>query len=171
MQAQCLAISSSLHKPISVRQRCKVACAKQQHWSTQQSSRRAPLLHRRNHACSCSACQPTVSLPNGLEICYASQYDVNFLYREIFQDKVYLQHGIQLQEGDTVLDIGGNIGFFALFAAQSVGSAGQVVTAEPIPQLHAKLLYNVEAHSQWCKVHGKYMLLPLQTTLLQAQAI
>ena len=77
-------------------------------------------------------------------MCYASKYDVSFLYREIFQERVYLQHGVQLAQGDVVVDVGGNIGFFALFAAQQVGPGGKVITLEPIPPLHNKLVYNVK---------------------------
>ena len=104
--------------------------------------------------CCSSSCEPTTVLPNGLAVCYASKYDVDFLYREIFTEKAYLQHGIQLAEGNTVIDVGGNIGFFALFAAEFVGSHGTVITAEPIPDLHAKLQYNVQSHMQWCLSRG-----------------
>ena len=68
---------------------------------------------------------------------------------------MYLQHGIQLAQGDVVVDIGGNIGFFALFAAQQVGSNGKVVTAEPLPPLHKKLMCNVNLHRMWCLSRGQ----------------
>jgi FkbM family methyltransferase len=38
-----------------------------------------------------------------------------------------------LRPGDTVLDIGGHIGLFAIVAAQLVGDAGKVFTFEPTP--------------------------------------
>ena len=79
---------------------------------------------------------------------------MDFLYREIFAEQTYLQHGIQLAGGDTVIDVGGNIGFFALFAAECVGSHGTVITAEPIPDLLTKLQYNVQSHLQWCASRG-----------------
>lgn len=110
--------------------------------------------------CCSTECEPTTVLPNGLSVCYASKYDVDFLYREIFQEQVYMQHGIQLSAGSTVIDVGGNIGFFALFAAQQVGSHGRVITAEPIPDLHSKLQYNVHTHAQWCASHSKHATLP-----------
>jgi len=34
---------------------------------------------------------------------------------EIFEDQCYLRHGIRLQDGATVVDIGANIGLFSLF--------------------------------------------------------
>ncbi len=104
---------------------------------------------------ACCACKSVTTLPNGLTVCYASKYDVSFLYREIFEEQLYLQHGIRLEQGDTVVDVGSNIGFFALFAAQQVGPTGQVVSAEPIPTLHEKLLYNIKSHQKWCAAQGQ----------------
>ena len=60
-------------------------------------------------------------LPNGKEISVINKDEVAFLYKEIFEDKSYLQHGIDLKPGDTVLDVGANIGLFSLFAATMVG--------------------------------------------------
>lgn len=104
----------------------------------------------------CKACEPTAVLPNGLEVCYASKYDVSFLYREIFEEQTYLQHGIKLGEGAVVVDVGGNIGFFALFAAALVGSSGKVITAEPIPTLYNKLGHNINFHKAWCSSQGEF---------------
>jgi len=39
-----------------------------------------------------------------------------------------------LKPGDCVLDIGGNIGYYALFAGSRVGESGMVYTVEPIPE-------------------------------------
>lgn len=131
--------------------------------SCQSPTLKLPQHYRRNcfsfqarqRLVACSACKPVTHLPNGLEVCYASKHDVSFLYREIFEEQLYLQHGIQLAQGDTVVDIGGNIGFFALFAAQLVGPSGKVVTAEPIPILYEKLLYNIRSHQTWCTAQGQ----------------
>lgn len=64
---------------------------------------------------------PTTRLPNGLAVRYVSKRDVAFLYQEIYQQRCYLRHGISLPRGGTVLDIGGNIGLFALSAAEELG--------------------------------------------------
>lgn len=103
----------------------------------------------------CSACKPTTVLPNGLEVCYASKYDVSFLYREIFEEQTYLQHGIHLAEGNVVVDVGGNIGFFAMFAAATIGPSGTVISAEPIPTLYEKLCYNIISHKAWSLSQGE----------------
>ena len=72
------------------------------------------------------------TLPNGLEVCLQqagmhaggrastlghalqieciSQADVKFLWNEIFEKQAYLQHGMGVAPGATVLDVGANIG-------------------------------------------------------------
>ena len=54
-------------------------------------------------------------LPNGMEIVHLNQYETDYVYEEIFQDRSYLRHGIHLNDGDTVIDIGANVGLFSLF--------------------------------------------------------
>lgn len=60
-------------------------------------------------------------LPNGLDLAYVSREDVHFLYKEIFVDQTYLKHGLQICPGNTVIDVGANLGLFSIFAAGLVG--------------------------------------------------
>jgi 31-O-methyltransferase len=53
---------------------------------------------------------PISTLPNGLSVKHVSTQDLRFLYEEIFVQKCYLQHGVQLRPGDVVLDIGADVG-------------------------------------------------------------
>lgn len=46
--------------------------------------------------------------------------------------------------GDTVLDIGANIGLWAMGAARATGESGSVYAIEPIPENHARLVSNLE---------------------------
>jgi hypothetical protein len=108
-----------------------------------------------------------------------------FLYEEVYLQQQYLQHGVMLKPGDTVMDVGGNIGLFAMLAAevsgsvqdstrseravvvtcrstdahlvscQAVGPLGCVVSLEPAPDTAAALAANLEYHSQWCAERGK----------------
>ena len=60
-------------------------------------------------------------LPNQISLKLVSKLDVPFLLNEIFSENAYLQHGVKLQEGYTVVDVGANIGLFTLQAADLVG--------------------------------------------------
>ncbi len=48
-----------------------------------------------------------------------------------------------LHPGDCMLDVGANIGFFSLLAAQCVGAGGRVIAFEPAPDVRARLQRNV----------------------------
>lgn len=61
---------------------------------------------------------PLHRLPCGLEIRHTSTpAEVEFLHDELMQ-RGYLRHGVCLKPGDTVMDIGANIGLFAMAAAE-----------------------------------------------------
>jgi FkbM family methyltransferase len=53
-----------------------------------------------------------------------------------------------LMSGMTVIDIGGNIGYYALLEAQLVGSSGKVIAIEPVPRNVAQLRDNVRANER-----------------------
>ena len=48
-----------------------------------------------------------------------------------------------VKEGDTVVDIGANIGYFTLLAARLVGKEGKVYAFEPEPRNHEVVLKNI----------------------------
>lgn len=54
-----------------------------------------------------------------------------FELQEIVESKVYLRHGVRVREGDTVLDVGANVGVAAAFFAEECG-AGVVHSFEPV---------------------------------------
>ncbi len=84
-------------------------------------------------------------LPNGLEIAHLNQYETDYLYREIFEDQCYLRHGIQLQDGATVVDIGANIGLFSLFVLSRCANP-TIYAVEPAPVLYDILKANCDAY-------------------------
>jgi 31-O-methyltransferase len=61
---------------------------------------------------------------------------------EIVDRRVYLQHGVAVDEGDVVFDVGGNVGVAAAFFAQECG-AGAVHSFEPVPPLYELLHENL----------------------------
>jgi amino acid adenylation domain-containing protein/non-ribosomal peptide synthase protein (TIGR01720 family)/FkbM family methyltransferase len=86
-----------------------------------------------------------MTLPNGLEVAYLNRNETQAIYREIFVDRTYLQHGIVLPDGAVVVDAGANIGLFTLFVHQSCDRP-RVFAFEPIPPTFAKLRQNVERY-------------------------
>lgn len=50
----------------------------------------------------------------------------------------------QLAPGDTFIDVGANIGYFALLASQGVGKSGRVIAIEASPSIFAALRANLD---------------------------
>lgn len=85
------------------------------------------------------ACQ----LPNGIQAFGLTQADTNIVYEEIFVNDCYLQEGITLSDGDTVVDIGANTGMFVLRLNETHKNLS-VFSFEPIPAIHAALAQNAK---------------------------
>jgi FkbH-like protein/FkbM family methyltransferase len=85
-------------------------------------------------------------LPNGLEIAHLKPYETNYLYNEIFVEKTYLKHDIELPDGATVLDIGANIGMFSLFVIGHCKNP-KLFSFEPSPITFEVLKKNLALYS------------------------
>lgn len=82
-----------------------------------------------------------VCLPDGRTV-RGSRADAQFLYTEIFKNKCYEQHGIQISGKPVVIDVGANIGLFALRVTDLAPQA-RVYCFEPVPPTYACLRANV----------------------------
>tara|TARA_B110000977_G_scaffold201793_3_gene298716 strand:+ start:293 stop:1354 length:1062 start_codon:yes stop_codon:yes gene_type:complete len=78
-----------------------------------------------------------------LEIKFVSKPDVQFLWDEIFRDDCYRRHGLKIDTNATVIDVGGNIGMFAMYAS-GIASDGHVFVLEPIPKTFQVLKMNLQ---------------------------
>lgn len=83
-------------------------------------------------------------LPDGRAIAHARAQETDSLYKDIFGDRIYLQHGIELPEGSVVIDAGANIGLFTLFTLQTCPTA-TVYAIEPAPSTFEILRQNTAA--------------------------
>ncbi|HMK94377.1 MAG TPA: FkbM family methyltransferase [Candidatus Limnocylindrales bacterium] len=75
-------------------------------------------------------------------------YEDLFLYKKrepLCTD--YLIHAGVLKEGDTVLDIGANIGYYVLIESQLVGEKGKVYAVEPVCSNFESLEKNVQLNN------------------------
>ena len=82
------------------------------------------------------------TLPNGLEVAFLNRDETDLIYREIFEQEEYLAHGITLEDGDCIFDVGANIGLFSLFMSQRFRGV-RLYAFEPIPTTFAALSANV----------------------------
>ena len=79
--------------------------------------------------------------PGGLDVLQQNPRETRFVYREIFEDRIYLKHGITLPAGSVVVDAGANIGLFAVFV-QETCPGSRVIAIEPSPPTLALLEAN-----------------------------
>jgi amino acid adenylation domain-containing protein/non-ribosomal peptide synthase protein (TIGR01720 family)/FkbM family methyltransferase len=85
--------------------------------------------------------QRQYELPNGMAIVHKSKRETDFTYQEIFNDQIYLKHGITLKDDACVFDVGANIGLFSLFVGQRCKRAS-IYAFEPIPSTFELLRLN-----------------------------
>jgi amino acid adenylation domain-containing protein/non-ribosomal peptide synthase protein (TIGR01720 family)/FkbM family methyltransferase len=99
------------------------------------------------------------ALPNGMLVASQNKNETDFMYKEIFEQKIYLQHGVELKDGDCVFDVGANIGMFSLFVGRMCRHA-KIYAFEPIPPLYELLranaaLYGLDANLFKCGVSAE----------------
>jgi amino acid adenylation domain-containing protein/FkbM family methyltransferase len=95
---------------------------------------------QRAHAAS-AAGRPRHRLPNGLAIAHQNKNETDYLYRELFAERLYLRHGVRLPADGVIFDVGANIGMFALFARVHSPDAC-VLSFEPLAPLYDLLATN-----------------------------
>jgi FkbM family methyltransferase len=64
-------------------------------------------------------------------------------FRESWLQKDYSQLGRPLVKGNTIIDVGANIGCFTLFAAHQTGPTGRVIAVEPNGETFGQLKRNL----------------------------
>ncbi|HEX9537410.1 MAG TPA: FkbM family methyltransferase [Streptosporangiaceae bacterium] len=84
-----------------------------------------------------------VELDDGLHVFTSSTIDARFLYDEIFREGCYDDIGLPARS--LVIDVGANIGMFALFVKLRYPDA-EVLAFEPAPESAAVLRQNISLH-------------------------
>ena len=84
-------------------------------------------------------------LPNGMAVAQLNKNETDYMYGEIFERQAYLRHGITINDGDCIFDVGANIGLFMLFAGQ-ICKNPKVYSFEPNPIVSAILSANALLH-------------------------
>jgi FkbM family methyltransferase len=88
-----------------------------------------------------------IELPNGLTMSVPSKTEAGIVYHEIFETEAYLQRGVTVRDGDTVLDVGANVGFFSVFLATRRRNL-RILAFEPALPVFELLEKNVRAHAR-----------------------
>jgi len=89
---------------------------------------------------------PQFQLRNGLVLHHTSSDDPIFLFREIFLENCYFSPGFyKPKASDLVLDVGANIGFFALYL-QSLAPGIQIHCFEPGEEARSRLAHNIASN-------------------------
>jgi amino acid adenylation domain-containing protein/FkbM family methyltransferase len=90
-------------------------------------------------------------LPNGMVVAQLNRNETDNLYQEIFDDRIYLKHGIRLAADACVFDVGANIGLFTLFVTQHRPDA-KIYAFEPLAPIYEKLEMNARLYNSSAKV-------------------
>lgn len=69
--------------------------------------------------------------------------ECKFIYNEIFVDHTYEQYGVDLQPDSVIVDVGGNIGLFTLYAAWKLKGKAKIYVFEPVPFIYNILRKNI----------------------------
>ena len=83
-------------------------------------------------------------LPDGSPVAHVNKQETDSAYDQIFMQQAYLQHGIAIEDGDCVVDVGANIGLFTVFASRLARNL-RMVCLEADAAAFACLSANAEA--------------------------
>lgn len=84
-----------------------------------------------------------ILLPNNTKVFCIQKEETYILYEQI---QGYFKNGIQLHEGDTVVDVGANIGLFTLWVYQACNKNISVYAFEPVPEIFKVLEQNTQRY-------------------------
>ncbi len=92
-----------------------------------------------------------LTLPDGLEVFSLNPDETRFMHGEVFGARCYLQHGIELRDGDCVFDVGANIGVATVFFHRERRGV-RIFAFEPSPAACECLKANIELHGADARV-------------------
>lgn len=93
------------------------------------------------------AAEVAVTLPGGVTVPIdTADWMATNIYRGLYERAEVHVVARLLDVGDTVIDVGANIGLYSVVAAHAVGGTGRVVAYEPLPETHRLLAATIERH-------------------------
>lgn len=88
-----------------------------------------------------------IMLTNGLKFYIRARTMDKSVLKEVWVKSIYNKHGIGVAPGDTVVDIGGHIGLFSVYAS-SLSKTGKVYAFEPFLKNFEKLKEHKQINKQ-----------------------
>jgi amino acid adenylation domain-containing protein/FkbM family methyltransferase len=95
--------------------------------------------------------KPRYRLPNGAALAHLNKNETDYLYQEIFERQAYLRHGMTLEDGGCIFDVGANIGLFTLFVDQ-IAKEPTLYLFEPNPAVFEILRANAALYGCGAKL-------------------
>src|SRR5437764_12401816 len=92
-----------------------------------------------------------LNLPGGLDVYSLNPDETRFVHGEVFGARCYLQHGIELRDGDCVFDVGANIGLATVFFHRERRGI-RIFAFEPSPAACECLKMNIQLHGADARV-------------------
>ena len=86
-----------------------------------------------------------VKLSDRLELFCLHKEEARIIYEQVQE---YFKHGIQVNRGDTVCDVGANIGVFSLYTYHLCDRDVNIYAFEPIPKIFQEFSEH-ESHTLW----------------------
>ena len=105
----------------------------------------AYVVPRRRYAAAIDG-RPRRELPNRMAVVEQNRNETEYLYREIFGERCYVRHGVELPDDACIFDVGANIGMFTLFAHQE-SARPRVFSFEPLEPIFDVLRINCELYA------------------------
>lgn len=87
-----------------------------------------------------------LNLPRIGKIHCHTKSETRFIYKEIFERREYVKHGIEIKPGNIVFDVGANVGLFTLFTNKECKNNVSIYSFEPIPPTFELLNKNASVH-------------------------
>ncbi len=89
----------------------------------------------------------TIALRNGLKFIVRARTMDKSVLKEVWINKIYDRFGVNVEKGDTVIDIGGHIGIFSVYAS-SISATGKVYAFEPFEENFKRLEEHKKLNNQ-----------------------
>lgn len=100
----------------------------------------------------------SVHMKDGLVMELRPDMGDRFAFYEILLRGDYTNGGQRISPGDTVIDVGANVGCFSLLASRMVGASGRVIAIEPEEACFRQLRRNID-------LNGATNIVPLRTAI------